>query len=275
MKDRFLKTLSLWVTRLILIVASLTVILPLIWVARTSLVNKLMAYKIPPVWFFEPTFQNYVTIFREYPFQKFFFNSLVISAAASLCTLTLASLAAYSIARFKTGDPYLRVSMLSTQMLPPIVLVIPIFLLAKAVNLWGSRWGLALAYVSFNLPYTIWILIGFFQSVPVDLEEAAMIDGCSRVAAIWRVVLPVSLPGLFSAGMYCFIVGWNEFLFALLLTDRNSRTLPVAISSLWTQQGVAIGAVSAATMVVILPVIVITLLTYKSMISNLTRGAVK
>lgn len=275
MRPRRSQLVGLWLSRAILIAASLTILLPLLWIARTSFVNKLMAYKIPPVWFFKPTMDNYVAIFQQYPFQQFFLNSFLISTAASLFTLVLATLAAYSIARFKTGEPYLRLSMLSTQMLPPIVLVIPIFLLAKAVGLWGSRWGLIVAYLSFNLPYTIWILTGFFQSVPVDLEEAAMIDGCSRVKAIWKVVLPVSLPGLFSAGIFCFIVGWNEFLFALLLTGRESKTLPVAISALWTQQGVQIGAVSAATMLVILPVILITLLSYKSLIHNLSRGAVK
>lgn len=271
----FRQSVGLWVTRIILILASLVIVLPLLWIARTSLVTKLTAYKIPPVWFFKPTLENYLTIFNEYPFQKYFLNSFLISLATSVLTLILATLAAYSIARFRTGEPWLRLSMLSTQMLPPIAMVIPIFLLAKAINLWGSPWGLILAYLSFNLPYSIWILIGFFRTVPVDLEEAAMIDGCSRKQTIWYIVLPVSLPGLMSAGMFCFVSAWNEFLFALLLTDRNSRTLPVAISSLWTQQGVQIGAVTAATMLVILPVVLITILIYKSLVRNLMMGAVK
>jgi multiple sugar transport system permease protein len=269
------RNLGLLISHLILIGASLVVLLPILWVMRTSFANRLIAYKIPPVWFFTPTLENYRIIFEKYPFQKYFYNSILVSAAASLVALALGALAAYSIARFKTGDPILRLSMLSTQMLPPITLVIPIFLLARIFHLWDSRLGLILAYLSFNLPYTVWILIGFFQSIPVDLEEAAMIDGCSRVQAFLRVTIPVSLPGLLAAGVFNFILNWNEFLFALILTGRETRTLPVAIASLWTQQGVQIGAVSAATFLVILPVIVLTWVIQKSLVRNLTFGSIK
>ena len=202
-------------------------------------------------------------------------NSLIISASASIVALIIGSLAAYSIARFRTGDPWLRLSMLSTQMLPPIALVIPIFLIMNVIRLWDTLPGLILAYLSFNLPYTVWILISFFQSIPVEIEEAAMIEGCSRIQALWKVIVPVALPGLLSAGVFNFILNWNEFLFALILTGRNTRTLPVAIASLWTQQGVNIGAVSAATVVTILPVIFLTYVIQKSLVRNLTFGSIK
>lgn len=269
------RNFGLLISHLILTAASLVILLPILWVMRTSFANRLIAYKIPPVWFFTPTLENYRIIFEKYPFQKYFYNSLLVSIAASLVALALGALAAYSIARFKTGDPILRLSMLSTQMLPPITLVIPIFLLARIFHLWDSRLGLILAYLSFNLPYTVWILIGFFQGIPVDLEEAAMIDGCSRVQAFWRITVPVSLPGLLAAGVFNFILNWNEFLFALILTGRETRTLPVAIASLWTQQGVQIGAVSAATFLVILPVILLTWVIQKSLVRNLTFGSIK
>jgi multiple sugar transport system permease protein len=272
---RFRRDIGLYLTHAILIIASLVVLLPILWVVRTSLANRLIAYKIPPVWIFTPTLENYRVIFEKYPFQQYFFNSLFISAVASMVALTLGSLAAYSIARFRTGDPILRLSMLSTQMLPPIALVIPIFLLARVFHLWDSRLGVILAYLSFNLPYTVWILIGFFLSIPVDLEEAAMIDGCSRLQALWRIIVPVALPGLLAAGVFNFILNWNEFLFALILTGRDTRTLPVAIASLWTQQGVQIGAVSAATVLVIVPVVLLTLIIQKSLVRNLTFGSIK
>jgi len=267
--------IGLYLTHAALIFASSVVLLPILWVLRTSLANRLIAYKIPPVWIFTPTLDNYRVIFEKYPFQQYFLNSILVSTVASLVALALGSLAAYSIARFRTGDPLLRLSMLSTQMLPPITLVIPIFLLARFFHLWDSRLGLVLAYLSFNLPYTIWILIGFFQSIPVDLEEAAMIDGCSRVQALWRVTIPVSLPGLLAAGVFNFILNWNEFLFALILTGRDTRTLPVAVASLWTQQGVQIGAVSAATILVIVPVVLLTWIIQKSLVRNLTFGSIK
>jgi multiple sugar transport system permease protein len=153
--------------------------------------------------------------------------------------------------------------------------VIPIFLLARLARLWDSPFALILAYLSFNLPYTIWILIGFFQSIPVDLEEAAMIDGCSRTQTLWRVVIPIALPGLLAAGVFNFILNWNEFLFALILTGRDTRTLPVAVAALWTQQGVQIGAVSASTVLVVLPVILLTWIIQKSLVRNLTFGSIK
>lgn len=275
MLTSFRRNIGLYLSHLILIIASLSILLPILWVLRTSLANRLIAYKIPPVWIFTPTLDNYRVIFQQYPFQKYFFNSLFIAATASLIALVLGALAAYSIARFKTGDPILRLSMLSTQMLPAITLVIPIFLLARVARLWDSPIALILAYLSFNLPYTIWILIGFFQSVPVDLEEAAMIDGCSRPTALRKVVIPVILPGLLAAGIFNFILNWNEFLFSLILTGRETRTLPVAVASLWTQQGVQIGAVSAATVLVVLPVIILTWVIQKSLIKNLTFGSIK
>lgn len=121
---------------IILIFASLTVLLPILWVVRTSIANRLIAYKIPPVWIFTPTFDNFKTIFETYPFQDYFVNSLIVSSAGSLVALVIGSLAAYSIARFRTGEPTLRLSMLSTQMLPPIALVIPIFLIMNVIKLW-------------------------------------------------------------------------------------------------------------------------------------------
>jgi len=275
MLAKFKRNFGLTISNIILIFASLAILLPILWVIRTSLANRLIAYKIPPVWFFTPTFDNYLTIFDKYPFQNYALNSLLISGAASIVALLIGSLAAYSIARFRTGDPALRLSMLATQMLPPIALVIPIFLIMRFLQLWDSLSGLILAYLSFNLPYTVWILISFFQSIPIEIEEAAMIDGCSRVQALVRVIFPVALPGLLSAGVFNFILNWNEFLFALILTGRNTRTLPVAISSLWTQQGVNIGAVSAATVITILPVIILTYVIQKSLVRNLTFGSVK
>lgn len=260
---------------IILIFASLTVLLPILWVVRTSIANRLIAYKIPPVWIFTPTFDNFKTIFETYPFQDYFVNSLIVSSAGSLVALVIGSLAAYSIARFRTGEPTLRLSMLSTQMLPPIALVIPIFLIMNVIKLWDTMTGLILAYLSFNLPYTVWILVSFFQNIPIEIEEAAMIDGCSRIQSLFKIVIPVALPGLLSAGVYNFILNWNEFLFALILTGRNTRTLPVAISSLWTQQGVNIGAVSAATVITILPVIFLTFVIQKFLVRNLVFGSIK
>ncbi|MCC6147399.1 MAG: carbohydrate ABC transporter permease [Anaerolineaceae bacterium] len=275
MSSRSKRFISVFVSNFLLVLASLVVLLPIFWVIRTSLANRYIAYKIPPEWFFAPTFDNYRVIFNQYPFQKYLLNSIYISLLAAIVAVIIGSLAAYSIARFRTGGSFLRLSMLSTQMLPPITLIIPIYLIFQTLKIWDSPMGLIIAYLSFNLPYTVWILIGFFQSIPIDLDEAAMIDGCSRLQALFKIIFPVALPGLISAGTFSFIMNWNEFLFALVLTGKNTRTLPVAIASLWTQQGVQIGAVSAATVITILPVIILTFVIQKSLVRNLTFGAIK
>ncbi len=272
---RVWRVLSSLISHLILIIASLTVLLPILWVLRTSLVTRYIAYKIPPVWLPPLTLENYRRIFEMYPFQDYFVNSTVVSAASTALALVLGSLAAYSFARFRTGGNLLRVSILSTQMLPAITLVIPFFLLARLTRLWDTHLVLVLAYLSFNLPYTIWTLVGFFQSIPVEMEESALIDGCSRFQAFVKIVVPVSLPGLLAAGVLNFILCWNEFMFALILTGRNARTMPVAISALWTQQGVLIGAVCAATILVITPVVIMTFFVQRFLVRSLTFGAVK
>ena len=272
---RVWRTLGSLLSHLILIIASLSVLLPILWVLRTSLVTRYIAYKIPPVWLPALTLENYRRIFEMYPFQDYFVNSTVVAVASTALALVLGSLAAYSFARFRTGGNFLRLSILSTQMLPAITLVIPFFLLARLAGLWDTHLLLVLAYLSFNLPYTIWTLVGFFQSIPVELDEAALIDGCSRFQAFVKIVVPVSLPGLLAAGVLNFILCWNEFMFALILTGRNARTMPVAISSLWTQQGVLIGAVCAATILVITPVVIMTFFVQRFLVRSLTFGAVK
>ena len=218
MRARTRHNLGLYLSHAVLILASLSILLPILWVLRTSLANRLIAYKIPPVWIFTPTLDNYRVIFEQYPFQQYFLNSLVVSAVASLIALVIGSLAGYSIARFRTGDPVLRLSMLSTQMLPAIALVIPIFLLARLFHLWDSRTGLIIAYLSFNLPYTIWILIGFFQTIPLDLEEAAMIDGASSPQQLRYLTVPLMMPTILVATLIRLIAALKTYDLIYILT---------------------------------------------------------
>lgn len=261
-------------SHLILIVACLTILLPVLWTVRTSLANRSLAYQ-PATVFFKPSLENYGKVFVDEPFLKFFWNSLWIATVSALASLAIGAMAAYAIARFRTGGGALSFSVLGTQMLPPVALVIPFYLLAQKLGLLDRGWALAMVYLSFNLPFVVWILIGFFQGIPRELEEAAMVDGCDRWTAFRQIVLPLSLPGLLAAGVFAFVLSWNEFLFALVLTGRNSKTLPVALAGLMSSQGNNIGAICAATVAMMLPIVVLTWVIQRYLVRGLTFGAVK
>jgi len=272
---RLKKRVSLSLVHLILIIECLIVVLPILWIFRTSLVHRVLAYRIPPKWIFVPTLENYKVIFKEEPFKQFFANSIIVAVSSTLVCLAVGAPAAFSYSRFKTGGNALVIGILATQMLPPITLVIPFFLVYKTIGLYNTRIGLIITYITFNIPFIIWILIGFFQGIPRELDESAMVDGCNRFTAFIRVILPISLPGVLSAGVFSFVLSWNEFLFALILTGKRSKTLPVAVSGLITQQGTQIGAVCAAVILIILPMVILYFGLRTFLIKGLVAGAVK
>ncbi|MBD3307181.1 ABC transporter permease subunit [candidate division KSB3 bacterium] len=273
--ERFKKKLTLVGLHAILLFGCVIVLFPLLWILRTSFAHRVIAYQIPPQWIFTPTFANYVTIFREEPFHLYFANSLIVALASTLVCLLIGAPAAFSYSRFRTGGNALRVSMLATQMLPAITLVIPFFLIFKSIGLYNTRTGLVLTYITFNMPFIMWIMISFFQGIPRELDDSAQVDGCTRFSAFLRVIVPISLPGMLSAGVFSFVLSWNEFLFALILTGKNSKTLPVAVSGLITQQGTQIGAVCAAVVVIILPMILLYFGFRTFLIKGIVAGAVK
>jgi len=269
---------SRWVrvfSHLVLGGASLVEHLPLLWVARTSFADKVVAYKIPPDLFFSPTLDNYREILLRFDFGRFFLNSMVIALATTVIAVVIGSLAAYAIDRYRTGGAFAPLAILATQMMPPIVLVIPFFLIFKRIGLADTHAGLVIAYLTFNLPYVVWLMMSFFKRVPKELDEAALIDGAGPFTVFWRIVMPAALPGIGAAMVLSFVLCWNEFLFALMLTGQETKTLPVAISSLVTQQGTAIGAVSASTMMAIAPMVVVYFAIRKLLVAGLGLGAVK
>jgi multiple sugar transport system permease protein len=249
--------------------------LPILWILRTSFTTKAIAYQIPPKWFVEPTLNNYRAIFSDNPFGRYFLNSMVISLVSTVISVLLGAMAAYWIARSSKGGSFVRVSILITQMLPPIVMVIPIFLMVKSLGMLDSWLTLIVTYLSFSLPYMIWLLIGFIETIPKDLDEACEMDGCTKWQAFTKVVLPLAAPGIMAAGILSFLLSWNEFLFALVLTGTGARTLPVAIANMETQQGVMIAELCAATVIIILPVVILSLFIQKYLVNGMTMGSVK
>lgn len=261
-------------THLILIGACLTILLPILWTLRTSFGTPSVAYQ-PATLRFAPTLANYDKIFVDETFLAFFWNSLWIGLTSALLCLAIGSLAAYAIARFRTGGGPLRFAVLGTQMLPPVALVIPFYLLVQRAGLLDSGWTLAMVYLSFNLPFVVWLLIGFFQGIPRELEAAAQVDGATPLQAYWQIVLPLAVPGLLAAGVFAFVLSWNEFLFALILTGREAKTMPVALAALMTSQGNQVGAICAATIAMMSPIVILTWVIQRFLVRGLTFGVVK
>lgn len=258
---------------LLLVLFSLYILLPPLWVLRTSFVPEALAYKaslLPDV-----TFDNFTKLFAKDEFDLAYFDSLLAAAGSTLLGMPLAAMAGYAFARYRTGGGASRFIVLATQMLPPVALVLPTFTLFRLAGLTNSVSGLILVYAVTNLPFLTWILMGFFEGVPIELEWAAMADGATVWSAFWRIVIPVSLPGLAAAAVLGFILAWNEFLFALVLTGPTTWTIPVALAGLQSQNGVQIAEVSAGVVLAVAPLLVASRVIQTHLVRGLTFGAIK
>ncbi len=259
----------------ILILVTLFFLLPFIWVLRCSLITKAEAYKIPPNWTAVFTLENYITVFQRNSFGKYFLNSLIIGLSSSVLSILLGAMASYWIVRLCKRPNPIKLTILFTQMLPPVVLVIPLALIINNFGLADKHISLIISYLTFNLPYVIWQLISFFQSIPKDLDEASEIDGCTRLQAYFRIVLPLAMPGIMASGVYCFIISWNEFMFANNFSGLNTRTVPVAIAALETQNGLQVAELCASCIIAIVPVMLLSVFIKKYLVNGLTFGSIK
>jgi multiple sugar transport system permease protein len=261
-------------------VALLAALAPIYWLIGISLKREIDQFAWPPLWFgFTPTLRHYAEAFGQAEFARYFANSVIVATGSTVLALALGVPAAYGLARFSWPGGWARAIgfwILSTRMLPPIVTIVPLFLLLREIRLLNSLGGLVLVYTAFNLPFTIWMMRGFFEEVPRELEEAAWLDGESRLGALLRIVLPVVRPGLAATAIFCLIVAWNEFLFALILSQTpSSMTLPVGIASRVTQYEIQWGAMSAGGVVAMAPVLVFAAAAQRYLVRGLSLGAVK
>ena len=270
-KNRWSRIISV----LILTIAVLFVGLPLLWVLLTSLKTRAIAYQIPPQIRFKPTLENYHALIQKMPFYLYLLNSLIVSFSTSIIALIAGSMAAYSISRYKTGGAFFIGWILNSRTMPPVALVLPFFLLFYTLRLDQTLTALIIAHLTVVFPLVVMLLVSFFEGIPTELEEAALVDGCSRPQVLVWILVPLASPGLASAGILAFIFSWNEFLFALILTGAQTRTLPVAVSNFLTSQGILLGELSAATIVLIFPAVILTLMVRKYLVSGLTMGAIK
>ncbi|MFK8909291.1 carbohydrate ABC transporter permease [Streptomyces sp. YS-3] len=228
------------------------------------------------------TVRPYLDIWKTVPLAKYFVNSLIVAGAATVLSVVVAVLAAYAVSRYRfRGKRVFTVTVLSTQMFPGILFLLPLFLIfvnvgnTTGVALYGSRGGLILTYLTFSLPFSIWMLIGYLDSVPRDLDEAAMVDGCGPLGALLRVVVPAAVPGIVAVAVYAFMTAWGEVLFASVMTNDTTRTLAVGLQGYATQNDVYWNQVMAASLVVSVPVVAGFLLLQRYLVAGLTAGAVK
>ncbi|MEM1642053.1 MAG: carbohydrate ABC transporter permease [Desulfurococcaceae archaeon] len=254
-------------------VFSLTFLLPVLWTLRTALLPEHLVYALPPA--FSPlTLWNFSRVLSG-PFGNAFKNSFIAASSVVLIGLPIAAGLGYAMARFRFGGHLLRFSVLATQVLPPVIIALPLFVLLRQFRLTGTLYGLMLAYLALTLPFMSWLLMGFFSKFPRELEEAALVDGANYYNIFIRIVLPLASPGLFAAGTLGFLLAWNEFLFALLITGRSSQTIPVALSTFITQRGVLYSQVAAGVILSILPVALLARLVDRYLVEGLTLGAIK
>jgi multiple sugar transport system permease protein len=260
----------------VLLIAILLSLAPILYLFITSFKPAELTFSLPPVWIFTPTLKNYVDVINGGEFGRYFINSLVVALTATFISLVLGAFAAYGFARFKfRGKFWLRMSVLIPQMLPPITIIVPLYVLFNGFKLIDTQIALVISYLTFTIPLAVWLLIGFFEDVPIDLEESAMIDGCSRLGALFRIVLPIVTPGLAATAILGFLYCWNEFFYAVILTGRDARTLPVTITSFMTNKAILWGRITAAGSLVLVPVLIFSLIAQRYLIRGLSKGAVK
>lgn len=251
-------------------------VMPIVVIFATSFRNQVQIFGEPLNFIFTPTLENYRGVLEENNLVRYLGNSLFVGLISTCITLVLGTMAAYGLARLRfPGRHAVAHLTLLLRTVPLAVLAIPVFMIWNQWGLINSLWGLILLYVGVNLPFTIWLLYGFVLQIPTELEEAAAIDGCGPVRVFTKVVLPLMAPGIATASIFTFRIAWNEFILALVLTDRQTRTLPVAVSLFITDMGVDWGRVMAMSSLIAIPPLIFTFVAARQIIAGLTAGAVK
>jgi multiple sugar transport system permease protein len=249
---------------------------PFYWTVITSIKPIDDFMNIPPVWFPEhPTLVHYKAAMFTYRGLDGMINSAIVSTAATVLSVLLGTLMGYSFARFNTGGQHLSFWVLSQRFLPPVAVVLPVFLLYRNLGLNDTRFGLALIYTVMTLPLSAWMMFAYFRQMPAELEEAALVDGYGRWGALWRVGLPLALPGIVAAAVFTFIFCWTEFFFALILTSRHAFTLPTIFRGFLGFQASSYGEASALAIVSLVPSIILGMLVQRHLVRGLTLGAVR
>lgn len=251
---------------------------PLLWMVTTTLKpDGEIITATPTLFTSNPHLDHYVRLFEQTKFLTYFLNSLKVAGSATLLSITVATLAGYGITRFRfPGREQIAGMMLFTYMFAPIMIIVPFFILMRQYGLVNSHLGLVLSYTTFSLPFCMWLLRSFFQSIPLELEEAAMTDGASRPQAVIYIIVPMALPGIIAVSIFAFIVAWNDYIFTrVLISTDELKTLPVGINDLVNATVIDWGMILAAGVVITIPALIFFILIQRYLISGWGAGAVK
>ena len=268
-------------------IVSLVYFFPVLWIILTAFKTRSDALAVPPKFFFTPTLQNFTNVFfresitaqaaQATEFPLYFFNSIFIAGTSVFLALILGTLAAYGFSRYplRGNDTYLFI-ILTTRMLPPIVVIIPIFLMFRLTGLAGTYWGIILLYTAFNIPFSVWLVKSFFDELNPEIEDAARMDGAGEKRVFFAMCLPQILAGLAATFVFGMILTWNEFIFALLLTGVETRTVPVAMArTMGGEIGVDYGLLAAIVTLFLIPIFVVTYILQNQLLRGVTFGTVK
>jgi multiple sugar transport system permease protein len=268
------RILTLYIPVTILLALTL---IPFLWMFLTSLKNPNELYsKVFTYLPVKPTFHNYVELFTKTNFIQNIKNSLLVACGTSVISLLIATMSAYAFTRYKfRGRRVLLGSYLLIYMFPAVLFMIPLFVEMRKFGLVNTLWALIIAHSTFTIPLSVWLMVGFLNEVPMEIEESALVDGCNRFSSFIKVIFPIISPGLAATGSDIFIYSWNEFLYAVMFTNEASRTLPVALQVFVGQYLIQWDLLSAGAVITVLPVIVLFMLIQKNLVRGLTAGAVK
>jgi ABC-type glycerol-3-phosphate transport system permease component len=258
--------------------ASLVVLVPVAWMLATALKPSEELFSQVVRWLpVRPTLDAFARVFTDYPFATYFANSIVVVTLSTVIAIAFATFAGYGVSRFEfRGRGSLMTFLLLTQMFPSIMLLIPYFKLFQNFGLIDTRTALVIVYVSFQLPLCTWMMVGYFRSIPTELDSAAEVDGAGRVRTFFQIILPLTMPGVAATAIYAFISGWNEYLFALVLTSsEDKKTVPVGIGQLIGQYRIEWNDLMAASLYALVPLTLIFIFLQKRIVSGMTAGAVK
>ncbi|WP_424966761.1 MULTISPECIES: carbohydrate ABC transporter permease [unclassified Dinoroseobacter] len=260
---------------ILILMATFVMLVPILWIFLAAFKTHLDVFQLKL--FFTPTLENFATVFEPpYDLGEKLVNSTLVAFVTVLFAIPIATMAAYSFSRFSLrGETTMLVIILATQFVPAVVIILPFFVMFRDVGLLDTRVGLILVNLAIVMPFAIWMIKGFIDGIPMDTEEAAMVDGSSRVQVMRNIVLPMAAPGLLTAGIFCFIIAWNEFLFALILTNKDAVTLPIGLALFKAEEGDLWNLLSAAGIIIMLPMFVLALLIRKYFVQGMTMGAVR
>ena len=261
---------------MIIVLLGTFLLFPIVWLATTSFKERINVFQMPPQWIFKPTLSNFEYVFDKKPIELWTLNSMIISIGTTILALGLGVPAAYTLARRRfRGKNLLITSILLIRALPPVVILIPFRVLMSRIGLIGTHAAVILIDTIYNAAFTVWLMIGYFEAMPVEIEEAACVDGCSYFKTFRTIALPLAKPGLVTAALFSLILSWNDFLFALSLTSPSSATLPLGILSTYGMLSVGWTYMTSMCTIAIIPILLIALFLQKYYVQGLTFGGVK